>query len=622
MKRVLLISALLSTILGCTSKAKYQIPGTATRIPKVVILTTSKDGRGTLPSGVTVAMETFTQVGAFVRIHNKDILYDPEVLSAYSVMFVPTIFGYHDGDRRFSLAYMDNIMLRNLTAWVKNGGFLIAGENIGRNTLTGLDLVSSDERLNKKEWPLAHVFGYDMIERNLDGFALLKTQEEPTLFSGYSEVMVPAFEKPEWILIPDTLSISEEVAVLAEWGNDSLRFPGITLHSYGQGFGLYIPFFRLLHPSIDGGFGDIPEIQALCRGIYDYITGCSGDKTFSINPWPSGKIAAFAVTMDDGGTIEEYKRTLLRIFEVPMVKDLDFFVCNNINASIDSTDILGYLKSDKRIILANHSFSHPFFPRIGFTQTTTEIASFEDCVGKTRGFRFPYVAWSTYGLFVLDRRNYTYDSSIRIDHRDMFKGTLFPYHIPIYLKGHYYLTTDLLELSPTEGDWFFYGEGILSNLPYRDEKQEKDAAAYYRYLKNTWQEIVRPGRGMMVQMGHPMYQGHSNITLDPLIRFLREVDQEQVTWTTGLNDIADWWLGLLDVEAWCKWSGNTLKLGFINPGKAPLYGFSIRIPANGAVPKVKAKYVKIRKEIREEEEGKFVYIIFDLKDRATLEVEL
>ncbi len=81
MKNVLFVSILIAIGISCNSNVKYQIPKNVKRIPKVLIFTTGRDGKGTLPAGVTVAMETFNKMGAFVEIQNKDVLYDPELLN-------------------------------------------------------------------------------------------------------------------------------------------------------------------------------------------------------------------------------------------------------------------------------------------------------------------------------------------------------------------------------------------------------------------------------------------------------------------------------------------------------------------------------------------------------------
>lgn len=614
-RKTLLLGLLAATTAGCGPVAESRTAMRSKRIPKVLILTTGREGKGALPPGVIVSLEAFNKLGAFVRIENKDILYDSKALTQYSIILAPTIYGYHDGDRRFSLTYMDDAMLQNLSEWVEAGGFLIAGENIGRNTLNDIDRVVSQDKLDGKEWALAHVFGYEMIEKNLEGFSLLRNVDESRLFGDFTEEMVPGFQNPEWILVPDTSSVSEKVTVFSEWRNENTRFPGITLHPYGEGFGLYIPFFRLLHPSIEGGAGDIPEIQGFYRDIYEMMTDSPARTPFHINTWPFAKISALAVTLDDGGTTEEYKRTLVKLFELPLVKKIDFFVTNNLRPGM-----LSYLKSDARIVLGNHSFSHPFFSSLDYCQTVEEIAKMETQTGKVKGFRFPFVDYATPGMFVLDQRGYTYDSSVRVNHHDAFRGSVFPYNIPIYKSGEYYLTTELMELSPVQEDWYFYGEGVNSP-PYSDENQKKDAAAYYTYLKNTWEGLIKPGRGMMIQMGHPLYQGHSEITMEPLVKFLREVDK-QTTWAAGLNDIANWWAGLMSVEGWFRWEGKTLRLHFSNPRKKPLNGLTIRMPVEKRVLKVKSKNTKARIEERKEEEGRFIYIIFDLEETAELQIRM
>ena len=105
-------------------------------IPKVLFITSGVDeGRGKISEGVIVALQTFGRHGNFVRLDNRDVLMQPKVLSEYSIMIMPTSMGYNDGDRKYSLSYLSDYEMENISNWVKEGGTLIAEENIGRNTI-------------------------------------------------------------------------------------------------------------------------------------------------------------------------------------------------------------------------------------------------------------------------------------------------------------------------------------------------------------------------------------------------------------------------------------------------------------------------------------------------------
>ncbi len=611
-KRLLLcgtafMCAVLVQVSGCRAGATAGDSAKGLLFPRVLILSTGTDGFGTLPAGANVALETFDELGAQTWIGDKTSLLEPARLARYRIIIAPTVFGYHDGDRIFSLTYLDETMLGNLTDWVQQGGILIGGENVGRNTIDGIDRVVSDELLDEAEWPLARVFGFRMKERNMNGFSLVRAAD-PGLVGDYGTELGPELGD-DWLLVPDSI-LGESMDVLAWWTDGTDSVPGVTLNRFGQGCGIYISAFRILHPSVAGGMGDVPEIKGFYSGVFGLA--CGGTPAVYVNPWPNAARAAVAVTLDDGGNLNEFQRTVVRLLDVPRVETIDMFVCGEI-----PDDVLGYLRAESRIRLANHSQTHPFFDKIDYSQAIWEIAHAESWIGETDVFRYPYVSPSPAGMLVLAQRGYRVESSIRIDHRHGYAGALFPYNLPVFERGSYYLTTEVLELSPVQSDWPFYGDGV-KHKPYPEERQRTDAEMFRAELGATWRDIIRPNRGMMVVMGHPMYMGHSDITLEPMVSFLKELEQD--VWFSDLTGIHDWWRVLENVEVRVSGNENMTRLWLVNHNPEPVNGLSLRVPIGESMPEVKARGIGLKRLEREEDDGSFLYLILDLKKTGEVEV--
>ncbi|HOH84648.1 MAG TPA: hypothetical protein PLI16_08550, partial [Bacteroidales bacterium] len=154
------------------------------------------------------------------------------------------------------------------------------------------------------------------------------------------------------------------------------------------------------------------------------------------------------------------------------------------------------------------------------------------------GFRFPFTKSSFLGLECLSGRRYKFDSSIGVDNLESFYGCAFPYEICISGNG-LYKYSGLLEISPILNDDYFFFEQIL-NGAYSEDKLTKDAKLYQKYLLNTWEYAIKPYNGLMVYLGHPLYVGHSDSTMIPLINLVKQVKSEN-TWITTIEAVADYW---------------------------------------------------------------------------------
>ena len=334
-------------------------------IPRVLFLTSSFDGKGVLPTGAHLVLEEFSRHGAFVTFHDKSILYSPDSLRQFNIIIAPTSYGYHDVDRPLSLTYLDTISMNNIVNWIKNGGFFIAGGNIGRNTLSGKDRILSSNILTRDEWPLGRAFGFDMAEIDIKGFELKMVKTEPDLFDWYDNPVRPLAKTDDWLLVP--VNVSKDVKNFMVWtdGKSKTKYGGVTLRKYGRGYAMLLTSFLLLHPSFDGGWGDVPQITRFYHNLVVFSIGVKKFPT-GVDPWPDGKKAVLAVTLDDGGKFSMYQFTLNSLLE--RIPSLTFFVTGKLDPQI-----LNYIKKFKQVEIGNHSFNHPFFKNLNLNQSIAEI---------------------------------------------------------------------------------------------------------------------------------------------------------------------------------------------------------------------------------------------------------
>lgn len=580
--------------------------------PRVLFLTTGSDGLGMLPSGADICLETMDGLGAFTEVADKSVLLNRARLDSTRIIVAPTIAGYHDGDRQFSLSYLDSASMANLREWVQAGGILIAGENIGRNTLEGEDRVASGNLIDEAEWPLAAVFGYPMQEANLSGFRLANDSGSALLQAYRPDLTRPLSDA--WLLVPVESAMAGGVVVHARWTDGHASYPGVTLNPYGRGYGIMVPYFLLLQPSVDGGAGDIPAIATFYRRVF--ALAFRGGPEVYVNPWPGAHRSALALTLNEAGgdsTSSDIRPMLNSLFGVPGVKEVDVFVTGRVPGPT-----LDYLRREPRVKLASLSFSHPYFRDLDYCRTVWEIARLEDYLRMPlAGFRFPFSNRTAAGMFTLVRRGYRYESSVFVDHAAGFAGALFPYNLPIWVKGQYCLSTDLLELSPTLEDWNFYGDGALA-AAYPPAAQARDAQRLAARLQSVWHDLVRDRRGMLVLALHAQYSGYSEMTLEPVTQFLAAVSKSGDAWFSSLAGIADWWNARRNVDIRVKSGGGRTVLSFTNRNPEPVRGLTLRLGESGL--EVAARGLSLERVERTEGDGTFTYLTFDLTTTGEIEV--
>lgn len=244
MNKRIILSALLLAVLISVSAFEYTIP-------KVLFVTTGDgDGRGTVSDGVILALQEFNKSGAFVRLENRKILHNQEELSEYSIMILPTAYGYHDADRRYSLSFLSDSEMKNISNWVKNGGTLVSDINLGRNKLSGEDRITKSGEFTPDNWIFADCFGTNLTEINLENFHITNS-----VIDAWSDDITDKFDSNEWTPVATNIT-SNKAKVLASWKNGETLYPAILQNKFFAGNTILLGNFSIIHPASDGGFSN------------------------------------------------------------------------------------------------------------------------------------------------------------------------------------------------------------------------------------------------------------------------------------------------------------------------------------------------------------------------------
>ncbi len=531
------------------------------QLPKALFLTTGDgEGRGTISDGVVLALQSFNMQGVFVRLENKSVLLQPGVLKQYQIIITPTIRSYHDLPLPEALTFLSDTEMKNLSEWVKNGGVLVAGENIGRNTLNRKDRLIEKGILDKTTWPLSECFGVEMKEINTGAFSLQTDK------NGIWDKIDKAFIKSPWRLVPVKRSETVEVYMNQMDGKNS--YPAMTVNKYGSGKAVLLPDFRLLHPINDGGLSTENQIDHFYHWIVDMSIG---KRTYPlyVSSWKDAHTAAYCQTFDDGGTPEQYQRIIKYINDnkLPTV----FFVTPHISKAVQLM-----LEKEKLISLQGHSFNHPDFRKLDYGETLNEFLLNRNYWHKDfTGFRFPYVSNSFWGMYILDKLGFKYETSIAANNVEFIRGSVVPYNIPIF-KDDFFTSLNVMEISQIyHSDWYFYQKVLDKKIDYNAALQEEDAKRFKEYLFRYFNDVVKPNKGVMVYLGHPMYIGISEITLQPLQEFIDYLKTQNV-WIASANAVAERWNKLKDLKISVTEQGKHVSINIDSPYK--IAGLSIKLP--------------------------------------------
>jgi len=568
---------------------------TSYQLPKVLILTTGDGaGRGTVSDGVVLALQSFNKMGVFVRLENRSALLKPDLLAEYSILIIPTIPGYHDKPYKNALTYMSDMEMQNINDWVKNGGTLLTDVNAGRNTLKKYDRVLNDGVLDQADWLLAKSFGVKLKEVNISSFVL----KDNNLHIWNNKISIPN-KMGKWLLVP--IKTESNIEAPMQWKNGNSNLHALTVHPYGKGKVIMLPTFYLLHPKKDAGLSTEKQIDRFYKFVYNQSIG-NHQYTIQLLPWKDAHTSAYCQTFDDGGNMEQYQRIIhfTNQNKLPTV----FFVTPHIN-----TATIKLLKSAPYISIQGHSFNHPDFRKLNFSETENEfLMNRLFWKKKFMGFRFPYVSNSFWGMYSMNKLDFKYDTSIAANHLEFIRGSVVPYNIPIF-KDDFYQTLDLFEISQIyHSDWFFY-QKVLEKAPYTEAQQKLDADRFRKYLFRYFSEVVQPNNGVMVYLGHPMYSGISDTTLQPLKDFLAYI-KEQNVWITSLNTVAERWNKLKNLNVQIEENNRTVKI-FLDTHGEKIEGLSIKLSQKPTKITCDTKY-KLKRM------GEAYYLILDVNRKNVI----
>ncbi|MFO8054950.1 MAG: beta-galactosidase trimerization domain-containing protein [Bacteroidales bacterium] len=541
---LVLLMSLLSMACGQPKQPEGEepVPGRMHRqLPRVLIITTGLQGQNAiLPKGIVIALQAFNKQGAVVRLEPRDILNEPGRLKTYNMIILSTAPGYHDADRKYSLSFMSESEMENLTGFVEEGGVLISGDNIGRNQIDGTDRIQIHNILSPQVYPLARCFGLELAERNMEGYEIYGN-----IGGGEDEYIRPEAGKNFYTPVPDTI-FSEKAEIMARWINEADTLPAIVKNRYGKGTAYLLASSDFLHPANAGGFMSTQKITRFYESVVEDFQQ-RNNIPLSLNPWPSACDYAFCLTLNAGGNMEQYKRTLNLLNEHDMQPTI--FVDGNVDQ-----EIMEFLQNeDIRIESRGYAFTN--YRNFNYARAVQDMYQNEKhWEKKFRGFRFPFTMPGFWGLVALSEKDYSFESSLGANNVEFIHGSVVPHNIVMADDG-FYQSTEIIELSPTYHDDYFF----LKDLP--EDKRQRSRATFHKtllfekYLENYWEYAVKPYFGLMVFQGHPGYVGLNDTTLQALQGIIARAKQDN-TWIASAKDIADFRKSLINMKFYVKQSGD------------------------------------------------------------------
>ncbi len=496
-----------------------------------------------LSEAVVIAIQSLNKRGIKVRLEPRDVLYEKEKLSNFSIIILSSSLGIHDADRKYSLTYMTDHELNNLKDFVNAGGVLIAGDNIGRNYFDGSDRIKKFKQLTPSNYPLSEVFGAILEEKNMKGYRIIGKKD------AFKDESLNTFEYNIWTLVPDKV-ISRDLKVLASWENGNKSYPAITKNKYGNGTGYLLASSEFLQPANNGGYSGIKQIQK----FYNYVVDDYLHKNkinLELNPWPNGYDQAFAISFNSGGTLKNYKFVTNKM-KKNKIKPI-FFV-NGKTAS----DIKKYLV-ENNISIASSGYRFRNYKNINYSLAVNDILRNEnEWERHFSGFRFPYTTPNYFGLLAADLHNYKYESSISVNNIDFIHGSNFPHNLVIS-HHKFYKSSNMLEIAPTYHDDFFF-LGSLDGAEYRSEEQmKKDIMLYNQYLQNFWEIATLPNSGLMLILAHPNLIGKNNNSFKPIKNIINTAKKSN-TWITDIETVANYTNDIQNLRFFIDNSGERTKV--------------------------------------------------------------
>jgi len=527
--KMVFIIGIILLVIQCSSPSEKK-PDTVTlgnRLPRVLFITTGFSDEGSqLAQGIVIAIQSFNKSGAIVRLEPRDILYHFDDLNKFNIIILSAFPGYHDADRKYSLSYMSDEELHNLSKFVAKGGVLISGENVGRNYPDGTDRVSIFQTLTPDNWELSKCYGASFSEKNMTGFGMEGAITDLTW--DIPADLLSDDEHELWTLVPEAMA-SGNCKALGNWRHRGNSIPAIIENKYKNGFAFFLAFSGLLHPKNEGGYWSEHQIDKFYKYVIDNYNASHGIK-FSLNPWPGGYDYTFCISLNAEGTIDQYERVLHLLVNEKIQPTI--FVNGLVNAELKD-----YLK-EKSFPLASNGYSYSNFDDLRYAQAVDDILRNENYWELDfQGFRFPFTNPGFWGLLALDEHKYKFESSVGANNLDFFHGSVVPYNIVMADNG-YYKSTDILEIAPTYHDDYHFLKIIKDDLSPDSNQVGKNVLVYRKYLDNFWNYAVKPYKGCMVYLGHPQFVGYSDTTLSALESIIHTVKNEN-TWITTINEAVE-----------------------------------------------------------------------------------
>ncbi|MDA3865294.1 MAG: beta-galactosidase trimerization domain-containing protein [Salinivirgaceae bacterium] len=524
-----------------TSSVDYSNP--QHQLPRVLIITTGlESSKTTLPKGIVIALQSFNQKGATVRLEPRDILYQPRELKKFNVIILSTARGYHDADRKYSLTFMSKAEMENLRKFVHSGGILISGDNVGRNKTDGTDRIVLHGKLAAANYPLAECYGLELTEKNMEGFQVYGHLSGET-----SQYMRSKAGKYFYTLVPDRL-ISDHVEILANWVNKTDTIPAIVKNHYGNGTAYLLASSDFLHPADEGGLLSTNKISGFYHAVLEDFHS-KNNIPLQLNPWPGGHQYAFCVTMNAGGKLKNYKHVqkVLKKYKITA----DYFVNGNV-----PEDIRHFLQKES-IHLQSNGYAFDNYRNFNYSQSVSDILKNEQVWEQDFiGFRFPYTMPGFWGMMALSEQNYTFESSIGANNLKFIHGSVVPHNIVVGNEGFYH-STDIIELAPTYHDDYYFLKNVETLRKQSPRKLFAKTQLYDKYLENYWNYAVKPYGGVMVYQGHPGYVGNNDTTITALGNLFKMVKNDD-TWIASAYEISSFRKNLMMLRFYVKSSNNKI----------------------------------------------------------------
>ncbi len=550
---------------ACQQKKSHNIisiPKDAVPLPKALFITTGinfNQEDPALPSAIVLAIQELGKNGIPVKLEDRDILFNKKKLSKYQILILLTSNYIHDADRKFSLTYMKNAELNAIRQFVEEGGFLISGDNVGRNTYDGDDRILENGELNPKNYVLSEVYGMIFKELNMKKYHVTGLKKT---FKGEKKT---EYNDDIWVAT-GVKAISNKLDTLAVWQNGQKTYPAITCNNYGNGMSYLIASSDWLVPVNDGGEASVSQIEMFYAQVaHDYYR----QKALPIkqNIWPNGYDAAFAVSFNAGDTLPSYKFV---IDKLQQQINPTFFI----NGTIKE-DIRKYLKK-QQVDLASSGYLYANYSVLDFADATQDILQNEVVwQEKFKGFRFPFTTPNYKGMQALSNNDYSYDSSIVANNIDFVHGSVIPYNL-VLSSDDFYKTTNILEIAPTyHDDYFFIGK--LKTNEYKTPQQLQDDILRYRqYLQDYWKYAVKPNKGLMLVLAHPDLTGHSTQTFSALQGIIDTVKKQNV-WISNLSGIEDYYKNNFLVSVFVKNDNKRTELYIKTENDASIKDYAIQL---------------------------------------------